>query len=261
MNIFLILILFILIIYFLIPSPKKIKTVKPDYSLINKVYFINLDRSKDRLKLINKYSKEADLKINRFQAFDGAKLNFDQLFKKKIFTDFIYKSRKGMIGCTYSHIKLWEQIMQEDNQYVLILEDDVIIPKDFWFQFKRFIHQVPKNWDLLYLGASNIKGKKINQNVIKPIYGGAGLTNVGAYAMLFKKQSIINIHKEMIPVNNDFDVYIRDKYNKKSNIFYCYPPIILHNNNLNSDRRVIDGSSPKAGFSWRNIVQPQVTIL
>ena len=242
-------------------TKKNIITVEPDYSLINKVYFINLDRSNERLKLIHNYAKGADLNIDRFKGFDGAKLNFDKLFKNKIFTDFIYKSKKGMIGCTYSHIKLWEQIMMEDNQYILILEDDVIIPKDFWFQFKRFISQVPKNWDLLYLGASNIKGKKISQNVIKPIYGGKGLSNVGAYAMLFKKQSIIDIHKEMIPVDNDFDVYIRDKYNKKKLIYYCYPPIIMHNNNLNSDRRIIDGSSPKAGNFWRNNLQKKITII
>jgi hypothetical protein len=265
MNINFLYIIFLLIIFYFLSncfnSNKIIKKINPDYQLINKIYFINLDRSKNRLNLIQKYAQDANLKITRFPGFDGENLNFNHLFENNIFTDFIFKSKKGMIGCTYSHIKLWEKIMQSNDQYILILEDDVIIPKDFWFQFKRFFNQIPKNWDLIYLGASNIKGKKISKNVIKPIYGGKGLTNVGAYAMLFKKQSIIDIYKDILPVNDDFDVYIRDKYNKNKNIYYAYPPIILHNNELNSDRRIIDGNSPKAGFSWRTLVQSKVTIL
>ena len=257
LNIILILLIVILLIIICNCKNKENFQIK----IIDRIYFINLDKSKDRLKIMEDNAKKNSLTLTRFPAFNGKDLNKEKLYKNGMFSDFIYKSRDGMIGCTVSHIELWKKIVKENDNIVLILEDDVIIKDNFSEEFNKYYRQAPDNWDILYLGASNVYGKKISKNLIKPIYGTKGLTNVGAYAILVKKESLKKMISAMTPVTTDFDVQLRNNYNKFNNVYYFNPPLILHNNNINSDRRVIDGKSPKAGYLWRNDIQNKVTIV
>tara|TARA_A100001015_G_scaffold48600_1_gene53689 strand:- start:212 stop:712 length:501 start_codon:yes stop_codon:yes gene_type:complete len=166
-----------------------------------------------------------------------------------------------MIGCTLSHLKLWQKIIKSNDKNILILEDDVIFVKNFKKKFIEYSKQVPKDWDILYLGASNVYGTKINNNIIKPIYNSGHMTNVGAYAMLVKKESLKKLIKSMNPIKDDFDIQIKNKFNKFNSVYYFNPPLILHNNEIDSDRRTIDGSNPKAHPIWRNKVQSRITII
>jgi GR25 family glycosyltransferase involved in LPS biosynthesis len=255
---YLIIILVIIFIFFIY----NIKEKKPkEIITINKIYYINLESSLERKKNILLQAKKEKLILERFPAINGKILDINKLYKNKLFTKFIFTSKRGMIGCTLSHINLWKKIAKSYDENILILEDDVIFVKNFKNKFISYMKQVPENWDIIYLGASNIYGRKINNNIIKPLYNSGHLTNVGAYAMLVKKKTVIDLLKIMEPVDNDFDVQIKNKYNKYHNIYYFNPPLILHNNNINSDRRVIDGSSPKSHVLWRNKIQTQIKIV
>ena len=46
-----------------------------------------------------------------------------------------------MIGCTLAHLNLWKTIINQKENYVLVLEDDVIIPVDFWERFNIYYKQ------------------------------------------------------------------------------------------------------------------------
>ena len=233
-----------------------------NHTIIDKIYFINLDTSKDRLKTIMMEAKKNNLELERFPAINGLELDINTLYRQNIFTDFIFKTNKGMIGCTLSHIKLWQQIISRPEEYILILEDDVVFVDNFKDKFNYYYTQVPDNWDIIYLGASNIYGKKISKNIITPIYKGShNLSNVGAYAMLVKKQTVLKLLNVMIPIRTDFDIQIKNYFNEYHNIYYFNPPIITHNNNMDSVRRKIDGKRPKAGYNWRNKLQSQVVTI
>ena len=254
------LIIILLIICFFWIYNLKVKT-KKNLIDINKIYYINLDSSIERKQNILLQAKKEKLKLERFPAINGKSLNINKLYEDKLFTKFIFTSKRGMIGCTWSHINLWKKIAKSNHENILILEDDVLFVDNFKLKLESYMRQVPENWDIIYLGASNIYGKKINNNIIKPLYTSKNLTNVGAYAMLVKKQTVIELLQIMKPINDDFDIQIKNKYNKYNNIYYFNPPLILHNNNINSDRRVIDGSSPKAHVLWRNKIQTQIKIV
>jgi GR25 family glycosyltransferase involved in LPS biosynthesis len=64
--------------------------------------------------------------------------------------------RRGMVGCFMSHIKLFTNLINENNKNIesyLILEDDVEFQPDFEKKFKHFMKQLDNvSWDLAFLG-------------------------------------------------------------------------------------------------------------
>jgi GR25 family glycosyltransferase involved in LPS biosynthesis len=125
---------------------------------MNKAYVINLDRSKDRFQKIKKRLEYVGLPFERFNAVDGSKLS-QQKINKLVHP--VCKSllcSKGMIGCAMSHYLLWKKMVNENKEWMLILEDDAIPLFDI------------------------VKRLKILENLIK------------IYPKLFKNPSIINLH-------------------------------------------------------------------
>ena len=100
-----------------------------------KTYIINLISSTERLKymfkLLQSYSQ---FKIEVVEAVDGRIFSPDERFAK--FDDDICFNRYGRhinggeIGCTLSHFKCYEKLALSEDEYVLILEDDISIIRD-----------------------------------------------------------------------------------------------------------------------------------
>lgn len=87
------------------------------------IYYINLDRSHDRKQSMEKQFQLFGLDVTRLSAIDGSTLNL---------TD--YKScglTPGEIGCYLSHIKAWKLLLETDDQFAVIFEDDIKISADF----------------------------------------------------------------------------------------------------------------------------------
>lgn len=98
---------------------------------------INLDKSTDRLDLISAQLRRDNLSFERISAIDGLKLSEDQInditfplnhFDSKV--RFTRALTNGEIGCFLSHRKCWETLVKSNQQWALILEDDIqIAPK------------------------------------------------------------------------------------------------------------------------------------
>lgn len=119
------------------------------------IKIINLERRSDRkekmIELLNKNN------INSFEfvsAIDGKKLIKNKVLID-IFKDNLFESRKGMIGCALSHVVLWTQLVNdENNDYYIILEDDILdVSNDFAYKLQLLngTKQFQQN-DILYLG-------------------------------------------------------------------------------------------------------------
>ena len=62
---------------------------------------------------------------------------------------------KSAIGCALSHINIWKDFIKrgdEDEKYVMIFEDDVILEKNFKQGVLDALKNVPADYDILYLG-------------------------------------------------------------------------------------------------------------
>jgi len=92
-----------------------------------KAYLINLDRAKDRLETSRQTLQQAGIEMVRIKAVDGALLqrpykNYSQtlyrLFHGK-------KTIPSELGCYFSHLKAMQKFLETDDEYALILEDDI----------------------------------------------------------------------------------------------------------------------------------------
>ncbi len=60
------------------------------------------------------------------------------------------KITKGMLGCTISHRMVYEDVIKNGYQKVLIFEDDVVPIADNIPLFTSIMQQLPADWDLVY---------------------------------------------------------------------------------------------------------------
>ena len=133
---------------------------------------------------------------------------------------------KGAIGCSLSHITLWNKLLNsKNNKHILILEDDVIISKNFWKKYNEIIKEIPNNFDIVYLGASNINGKQISKNIVIPTdFHKDNTYNTGMYAILINKKCLKKLINNHLPITDAIDQTMKKKLFDKLNIYYVVSP-------------------------------------
>jgi GR25 family glycosyltransferase involved in LPS biosynthesis len=95
------------------------------------------------------------LNYQRFSAVDGKKLvSTCQL--QQIFENNDYQMRRGMVGCFMSHVKLYcDLIYDNDAEAYLILEDDIECTDDFETKYNALVDRLYKDdsdWSFCFLG-------------------------------------------------------------------------------------------------------------
>jgi len=98
---------------------------------ITKGYVINLKKRPDRLERFkNQIAPNLpDIDISVVEAIDGCLLDLkDPFYKKNVnkwnFDNLTEKILRGVIGCCLSHLKCYDLISQNDDEYSIIFEDD-----------------------------------------------------------------------------------------------------------------------------------------
>lgn len=100
-----------------------------------KTYIINLEKSVVRKRYMQELlSPYSFLEVEFITAVDGRMMSQEELRSLFDFEDSLNHYGRylnpGEIGCTLSHRKVYEAIVQGDSPYALILEDDIAIQKD-----------------------------------------------------------------------------------------------------------------------------------
>lgn len=136
--------------------------------LLDNIYVINLDRSKDRLNNISKNFSEYGVKFNRYSAVDGKKLDSETINQSSTMLCKTLLCNHGIIGCAMSHLNLWKKLSSDDKtNYYIIFEDDAIINENF----KNTVSEIDKikdqlNFDILSLYC----GPSINCQQYQDVY-------------------------------------------------------------------------------------------
>lgn len=121
-----------------------------------KTFIVNMDNRPDRWELFKKNNDEALKFMNyqRFSAVDGKRLvSTHQL--QQIFENNDYNMRKGMVGCFMSHVKLYCQLIYDnDADIFVILEDDIEVTDSFKEKYENLLNLLyeQKDWDFCFLG-------------------------------------------------------------------------------------------------------------
>ena len=121
---------------------------------IDIIYWINLDRSKERYKEMNEMFKDdvfANIPNKRISAADG-KLNPQQMYDKLVIKKKLVE-KDTIYGCLLSHLEAIKKFNDSKYNIALILEDDANLEfKKYWKKtVKQIINNAPDDWEIIML--------------------------------------------------------------------------------------------------------------
>lgn len=131
----------------------------------NKLYIINLERRLDRKsRMINILSEQNISNYEFIVAVDGSKLiPNEKIYQLFYGNDFNY--RYGVVGCALSHYNLWKRLLDDtDNDYYIILEDDVNLCNDFNEKMEKIMNQIVAN-NIPFCSIGGHSNKLLNENI------------------------------------------------------------------------------------------------
>jgi GR25 family glycosyltransferase involved in LPS biosynthesis len=185
------------------------------HQIVDKVYVINLEKDKERLGTIEKQLRKHQITYERVVGIDGAKLNG---VANHQFTPLCNTfCTAGMKGCALSHMSIFQKVLENNYQSVLILEDDVEIADDFDSRLYDAYKSIPGDYDVIYLGCTyncSNKGKvaktinwlvgtqpRLHQDQVQATNG-----SIGTYGYIISRNFVEKvIHK---PITNHIDLQI-----------------------------------------------------
>lgn len=142
-------------------------------TFFDKVYVISLKRSTERQEHVKNVLREVEFTF--FWGVDGRKLDKTDLIDENVYSEekaieFSFDNlgmSLGEIGCALSHIKIYEDVVKNNFQRVLIFEDDLFLNNQIDIDIKKCLSELPEKWDLVYLGDLGNNDKISTKNFIK----------------------------------------------------------------------------------------------
>ena len=116
--------------------------------IVDKVYVINLDKDTERMKSIDRQFKATGIQYTRISAVEGSNVKHTN----KLTEYCLQYCTDGMKGCALSHRLIWEDMVAAGYSRVAIFEDDAIISDTFQNELKVAWNQLPKDFDIFYIG-------------------------------------------------------------------------------------------------------------
>lgn len=133
---------------------------------VDQIYLINMDKDMDRLSMATKEFKKHNISFKRFSGVDGKSLDAGTQ-KQYISPVCGMFCPYGVQGCAMSHIKVWEDVVKHGYAHVIVFEDDVVLDDDFNAKLKDHLEELPRNYDILYLGCLGIGSMETNLTTIQ----------------------------------------------------------------------------------------------
>ena len=128
----------------------------------DKIFMVNLERRPDRHQRMKYNFDQLGIDYEWVPAMDGRTIDEALLAKEGIamLPDFSepYHGRPltyGEIGCFLSHYRLWQKVVDQDLDQVLIFEDDIKFEPFFVSKLehlKQELTELGERWDLVFLG-------------------------------------------------------------------------------------------------------------
>lgn len=195
----------------------------PDWSIDTiPAFCITLERRPDRWRRFQDQPFMNTMNVQRFFGVDGKTLDLKNdprvgtLTKRNILINERRSHEEldsiGGVGCALSHIALWQWMVDNNQQFALIFEDDAVVPDDFVRQANAIIHdstvlKQPGGWELWLLGAitddiSSIPQEPRRSGVIR--VEAFALTHAYVITLAAAKQFL----KDVYPIHAHIDLWM-----------------------------------------------------
>ncbi len=211
------------------------------------IWVVNLKESSDRQKYISNHLQELGLDFQLIEAVNGRELSeaelaalYDPVQAKKLI---LREMAPGEIGCSLSHLKIYQKMIDENVAEVLVLEDDAQIDPEC-LEILQHKNRFPPDWELMLLfhdgehHTSFRKRRKILKQYravkfINPPYGTLGyITKLSAARKLLAKG---------YPIRVPADELTGGGVKSGIALYGINPPCIRHLYEFNPDITTIPG--------------------
>jgi glycosyl transferase family 25 len=179
---------------------------------VDNVYLINMDKDIDRLKIVTKECDKVNIKFERFPGIKVSDVS-QNILDKYIPIEIQKYGPNGMIGCGLSHLFIWQDAIKKNYKNILVLEDDVYFTDDFNEYLDNVMEELPKDYDILYLGYKDYfrceppKNGKFNY-IYTPYYP------LLTHAMIISNKGLKKLIKIIIKIDKHIDWSIANNANK-----------------------------------------------
>lgn len=134
----------------------------------DKIYLLTIERNLDRVA--NCYENLKGIEFTIFIGADGRQLNLPKMEEEGQYNSTLMKKNSGddvlkylglsayydpnpnMVACSLSHKMIYQDIVDNKYDRVLILEDDALLLRENITLFTSMSKQLPKDWDVFYMG-------------------------------------------------------------------------------------------------------------
>ena len=235
---------------YILPNDNK-RDYRSKYNFDEKigVYVINCDNHKDRMNKFKKFAKKSKLDFVRHPCTKGVEFNHNvvcKMIKKGILSE-----RADMtpieVSINLSHYNVWQRMINNDQDYALVMEDDSEPSSDFKKKVNNIMNGLLDediDFSILYLWNGNWMKTKSKQKYITTIddidiyqertdYNAGGVAYIisreFAEYMLDKKAYPIRYPQDMLigsTVNKGLHLTVDMDYDKKE---HCYKSLLVGN--------------------------------
>ncbi len=167
----------------------------------DRIIVINLERRTDRLEQFDKEAKRIGFEYEVHPAMDGKFLGMDPIVAGRL-----------------SHIEVLRKIKPDEK--VLICEDDALFREDFNEAFDEYMDDLPKNWDIFYLGAIKNETRPVNNHWVRQVVS----TGTQAYCVNPAKVDLF------IQIAREFEQWIDVAYRlwaDRTNAYIAHPNLVI----------------------------------
>jgi GR25 family glycosyltransferase involved in LPS biosynthesis len=198
-----------------------------------KIFVIHYDKLFERKNHMLKQLSVRNLDAEFISNYGKDKLTLDN---KKKFT----RLSDSEISVFLHHIECYKKIVECNYDYALILEDDAILVDKFYIKLQKYIHDMPNDWSMLYLGEGNFTFPKKVFNKFKRL---VNIFRKPDYAFKYMDGYIIKnttcnkfiqqFNNANEPINMAIDHYLHNFINTNSLKTFIGEPQLTYQGSIN----------------------------
>lgn len=211
-------------------------------------YVVNLDRSVERWDRMQKMFQDLGVEIIRLPAVDGRKMDPEELknMRPKLSERHFWlkEMTPGEMGCYLSHLKAWKSLLETEEEWALIMEDDLLVRENV----KDFITDeswIPEGVDLIQMTARKEPGAELREKIFKSIRSkNARLlkvlrwSNMGTVAYMINRKgaaAMIEISKKVLGPVDDLLFLYASPVRQSIDAWGLAPSVFYFDDNMESE--------------------------
>lgn len=221
------------------------------------IFVINLERNKERREFARQRLANLGLRAQVFPAVDGKSLKLDELEKTGIYNDVLSHEKfsrslsMGEIGCTWSHLKLYQKMLDEDIGLALILEDDAMLVDDAVPPLASLIKNMPMDCDVVQLIYECKDHSSLAPGIVR--FHSKTCMPVASAGYLVRKSGARKLVAEGYPIRYPADSFIGRSPRWGTTVYGASPKLVRINNVFPSE--IYRGRSLKSSIgTWIKVM-------